>query len=386
MPAPSAHGSLASTRPPTISACIIARNECAQLAGCLDSLRTWVQEMIVVDTGSTDGTPQVAADRGARVVQATWENDFSKARNRSIDEAKGDWIFVLDADERVLPRDRDAILELVRTQASADRPASAYRLLQRSAVGPGSGSFLVALIRLFPNRPEIRYEWPIHEQVATALGRAGIPVVETAVEIQHLGYVDPVVNREKQRRNLAILENQAAAAGPIPRMNAFFLGGAYLDLGRYEPALAAYRKCQDQGDPADAIVRGARVRIVTCLLKLGRPADAVAEMPRSFDATWHPELILHRGEAEQALGHAADARRWFERVLACREGAFIPPCDIAALKRTALIALATHWKDAGKLPLGLALLTAAKRHHERGLDFGPDTLAAIYRDSDVAHA
>ena len=84
-----------------LSAALIVRNEERFLVGCLDSLEGFVDEVVLVDTGSTDATPRIAADRGITVHTFPWADDFSAARNRALDLARGEWILYIDADERI---------------------------------------------------------------------------------------------------------------------------------------------------------------------------------------------------------------------------------------------------------------------------------------------
>ena len=84
-----------------ISAALIARNEAGVIGACLDSLSGHVDEIVVVDTGSTDATPDIVAGRGGRVLHFPWADDFSLARNRALEAASGDWILYIDADERL---------------------------------------------------------------------------------------------------------------------------------------------------------------------------------------------------------------------------------------------------------------------------------------------
>ena len=89
----------------TISACMMVKNEEAFLPRCLESIKDVVDEIIVVDTGSTDRTAEIAKSYGAKVYHHPWENNFSKHRNQSISYATGDWIFILDGDEEVIQWD-----------------------------------------------------------------------------------------------------------------------------------------------------------------------------------------------------------------------------------------------------------------------------------------
>src|SRR5690606_29929897 len=86
-----------------VSAALIVRDEAAMIGGCLESLRGHVDEIVVVDTGSADATPQIVASYGARLLHHEWNGDFSAARNRALDAVSGDWILYIDADERLVP-------------------------------------------------------------------------------------------------------------------------------------------------------------------------------------------------------------------------------------------------------------------------------------------
>src|ERR1700722_17833720 len=86
---------------PAISLCLIARNSARTLPACLESIRPWVDEMIVVDTGSDDETPDIARRLGGRVFEFPWCDDFSAARNESLRHARGRWLFWMDSDDTI---------------------------------------------------------------------------------------------------------------------------------------------------------------------------------------------------------------------------------------------------------------------------------------------
>src|ERR1700728_350580 len=96
----------------TVSLCIIARNEAANLAACLGPLTAIVSEVIVVDTGSTDDTRAIALASGARVFEFPWCDDFAAARNESLRHATGEWVLWMDADDRVDEPNRQRLREL----------------------------------------------------------------------------------------------------------------------------------------------------------------------------------------------------------------------------------------------------------------------------------
>ena len=355
---------------------MIVKNEREHLGRCLSSVKEIVDEMIVVDTGSTDGTQEIAREHGATLIQSTWENDFARARNRSLAEARGDWILVLDADEFIPPGEETALRALL----TRETPAAFNLVVQCSSDG-GLTGMLVHIVRLFPNRPDVRYEWPVHEQVMTSLARARVPVVNATVRVVHTGYSDRETNRRKQIRNREILQAQLDREHEVSPMTFFLLEGCLLDLGETEAALKRYREAErvaQETNTAGEVARGAHVRQVTCLLKLGRAEEAIAAMPTAYQESWHPELVAHRAEAEARCGRAEEARSWHERVFACADTPQIPPYDLAQLKSEALLFLATYWRERGRPALGVKLLRTALAIRQEGRAFGPKELAACY--------
>jgi len=186
-----------------ISACIIARDESEFLPGCLDTLVGAVDEIIVVDTGSVDNTVAIANAAGARVLHAPWEHDFAKARNVALNAARGDWILVIDADER--------LLDIVPWRSASFASHHAYSVTLRSYVD-GKPVKSHQAIRFFRNDPRIRYERPVHESVEPSLERLGIQHVHLpSLVLDHFGYEPEVVRaRGKHERNRSILARHYA--------------------------------------------------------------------------------------------------------------------------------------------------------------------------------
>ena len=369
--------------PPLLSLCMIVRNEREHLARCLASVRGLVDDIVVVDTGSTDGTQDVAREHGARLIPATWENDFSRARNLSLAEARGRWILVLDADE-FLPEPEPAALRallLAHTPPAGD-PHRAFGLIQKNTSDGGRSGMLVNIIRLFPNRPDVRYAWPVHEQVATSLARAGIPIEDTGIAFLHTGYSDPSRNRAKQQRNRDILAAQIASGRDVVPLTHFLLAGCHLDLGDAAAALEGYREAHRLALTAGdrEMSAGAAVRLASCLARLERFADIPA-VAVDETAVPHPEMLNLRALAEEKLGRADAAAALRERVLGCADRARIPPCNVANEKIAALKALGAHWFQNGRKARAVALLRAAVALQNEARDFGPVELAQCYREN-----
>jgi tetratricopeptide (TPR) repeat protein len=184
---------------PTVSATLIVRNEQRFLPGCLAALSAVVDEIVVVDTGSTDATRAIAVDAGAKTLDLAWIDDFAAARNLAIEAASGDWILYIDADERlsgpVGARLGDAL---------AEPDAISARLRFR----PRLGATPYREFRLFRNDPRIRFVGAIHETIMPALDSlvdAGAGrVIDSPFAIQHLGYEGDLSH--KHRRNLPMLQ------------------------------------------------------------------------------------------------------------------------------------------------------------------------------------
>jgi tetratricopeptide (TPR) repeat protein len=185
---------------PTISVCMIVRNEAQNLAACLAPLAPWAHEIIVVDTGSTDGTPDLAKSLGAAVLHFKWIDDFAAARNASIRPATGEWVFWLDADDRLDP---EALTGLSAVAASGG--ADAYLCNVRSTVYGGADE-LTEHIRLFRNRAGITFVGRIHETVMPSLVTRGLKLSHSNVEVRHTGYAEKGTVTAKATRNLAIVE------------------------------------------------------------------------------------------------------------------------------------------------------------------------------------
>ncbi len=213
---------------------MIVRDEAGELAACLAAARPAVDEIVVLDTGSQDGSAELAAGLGARVARASWGHDFAAARNRSLELARGDWVLVLDADERLL----EPAAARERLQAFAARaPRSAGQLEVRN-LGPDPSRALVT--RFFPASPSWRFAGRIHERVLCA--GAEPPRAPTGVALEHHGYRPEIVAaRGKLARNAELLERELAQA-PADAYLWFQLGRTRATGGEHERALSAFER------------------------------------------------------------------------------------------------------------------------------------------------
>ena len=195
-----------------ISACYITKNEERNLARSLDSLKGQADELIVVDTGSTDNTVEVARKYGAQIYSYEWNNDFAAARNAALEKATGDWIIFLDADEYFAAESAAAIRKTI-AAARGDAITVSLVNIQEETKTEFSRSIV---LRMWKNKPERRYEGRVHEHVREN-GR-NIDNIECFANLllYHTGYSTKYM-KQKAERNLKLLmaETEAGRATPL---------------------------------------------------------------------------------------------------------------------------------------------------------------------------
>ncbi|MCI8455337.1 MAG: glycosyltransferase family 2 protein [Lachnospiraceae bacterium] len=195
-----------------LSQCMIVKNEEDNIRRALSWGKSIVWEQIVVDTGSSDRTMELAKELGAKVFHFPWCDDFSAAKNYAIEQAKGDWIIFLDADEYFEPECARKIPELIR-HAENDFPEGKKPDMIRAALqnlDDTGRTFMVGeQNRIFRNRSDIRYRDPIHEFLCSKTGKPllWMQAVES-LSIMHTGYKSSVIQK-KGERNLPLLRKQA---------------------------------------------------------------------------------------------------------------------------------------------------------------------------------
>lgn len=248
----------ASARGPLLSACLIVKDEEDQLGACLDSVAGVADQIVVYDTGSSDGTVELARRHGAEVIEGFWDDDFSRARNEALTRCAGEWVLWIDADETLEVADPATLRSvLVRTGSDVD----AWSVPIRNLTGAGTGSeFVHHAARLFRRA---RCEWTgrIHEQIGRR-GTAGA-ITQAVMEVaclRHTGYLDAsLTNRAKAERNLR------AAEAEVERADSWDFGYSLTSLarslllaGRYEEALRRIDEALERTD--NGITRRLAVR------------------------------------------------------------------------------------------------------------------------------
>jgi glycosyltransferase involved in cell wall biosynthesis len=185
----------------TLSLSMIVKNEAKYLKDCLESVKTIVDEIIIVDTGSDDNTIDIAKSYDAKIFPFEWINDFSAARNYALTKSTGKWILYLDADERLNP---DSIKEIRNIVQSGSKIGIWCKVI--SIDEKNNRPNMMKYIRLFKNSPNLKFSGKAHEQILPSLVANAYTIKDSAIEISHLGYnVDKNELDKKATRNLELL-------------------------------------------------------------------------------------------------------------------------------------------------------------------------------------
>ncbi|ABO49915.1 glycosyl transferase, family 2 [Desulforamulus reducens MI-1] len=248
----------------TISLCIIAKDEEQNIARCINSAKDYVDQIIVVDTGSTDYTVELAEELGAEVYHFIWQDDFALARNKSLEHATGDWILFLDCDEELDPDTAPLLKGVIENE---NFNGYSLKIINMFNNQPGT-RFLG--FRMFRNSPLHRFECPIHEQILPSVIRNSSrdKIGQSDITIYHYGYdIDEAANKNKIERNLRILHKahqDYGNTGFIP----FYIAVEHQKMGDYQKALDYYTLSLGRSDINENYVPSMIRSMVTCYINL----------------------------------------------------------------------------------------------------------------------
>lgn len=293
----------------SISVCMIAKNEENHIEECLKRLRPCKFEIIVVDTGSTDKTVEIAKKYTDNVYSFTWCDDFSAARNYSISKASNDWILVIDCDEYL------ENVNLEKIQFAMEEHPEQVGLIARNNpyTLQGVRSVMSERIGRFFNRNHCHYEGVIHEQVVDQDGKEP-STYDLPLTLYHEGYVSESEKRTRATRNLEMLLQDLESRGENPYVY-FQMGQNYLSLNDVEKAAHYYELgLQMNVDLQAAYVQSMIETYGYCLMELNRYEESLAWITQYKDVATHADFAYLAGmiyiknkmwgEAIEALLHA----------------------------------------------------------------------------------
>jgi GT2 family glycosyltransferase/tetratricopeptide (TPR) repeat protein len=303
---------------PEISLCMIARDNETTIGAALESIKPWVDEMIVVDTGSKDNTPGIAKRLGARVFRFAWCDDFSAARNESLRHAASRWIFWMDSDDTIDASNGRGLRRLVRQ--AADSTILGF-VVQVHCPGRGpDGDMDVTVVdhvKLFRNLPGMCFDGRIHEQILPAIRRLEGEVAWSDVYVTHSGYDHSATGQEKKKeRDLKLLHLEEKERPKHP-FTLFNLGMTYNDIGEYEKAIGYLERSIQQSGREETHLRKAYALLIYAHSRLGNREAAwdcceraVRLFPEDVELRFRRALLLHE------LGRLEESARLYQAVLA----------------------------------------------------------------------
>lgn len=303
----------------SISLCMIVKNEAEFIERCINSVKGLVNQTVVVDTGSSDNTVEIAKRLGAEVYRFEWVDDFSVARNESLRHAKGDWILVLDADETIAASDLDRIKQLI-----ADNEYDGYALMQRNytndtyredfvwAVNDAyeessgfTGWVPRLIVRLFRNKPEIRFEGVVHELVEGSIEKSGGKYFPADIPIHHFSALKAAsVLAGKPAHYRRTVRKKLAAEPENPR--------AWHEMGTVEREAENFAKAKEYFEKAieldDKFVE-AYQSLGVCCSRLGELDKAIETFKKAIELNEHyPTPFFSLGVAYHRKGMLNAAR------------------------------------------------------------------------------
>ncbi|WP_312047948.1 tetratricopeptide repeat-containing glycosyltransferase family 2 protein [Anaerotignum sp.] len=254
-----------------ISLCMIVKNEEKYIAQCLKSASLLVDEIIIVDTGSTDNTIAIANEYHSKIIQIPWENDFGKARNHSLAQATGDWILVLDADESLYIEDIQKLKDILQ-----QTKANGIGLKFHNFIDEGSEeNYNTHMgVRIFRNHC-FHYQGAIHEQLLPINNTVAINIEPTDVRVRHFGYLKSNSGKKKRERNIPIIQ-KLLDENPQDSFQLFNMGNEYMSDDDYSKALYYFEKAYENKDTTLAYCPHLIFRRAICLNYLKRDEESLA--------------------------------------------------------------------------------------------------------------
>lgn len=292
--------------PQRLSLCMIVKDEEEALPRCLRSVQGVADEIVIVDTGSTDRTVEIAESFGAKVIHEAWTGDFAKHRNTSIDAATGDWLLILDADEELV--DGAALRPLL-----DDPDIEGYSLREVNFIGQEAGLEAVvnAAFRVFRNRPEYRYDGALHEQIQGKVDPHGGSCTRfVGIEILHYGYLDHTTEaRKKKDRNMRIVLDEVERK-PDDAFTLFNAGVEFQRIDDHRTALDYFSRAFSNLQSMRQYFASLLVRIIVASLKqLERYDEALEVAADALDA--YPDFT----DLHYLVGQLHFARREYREAI-----------------------------------------------------------------------
>lgn len=301
-----------------LSLCMIVKNEEGRLAQCLESVRGAVDEIVILDTGSTDGTKEIARRYTDRVYDYGWEDDFSKARNASFSLAKKPFILWLDADDVIDPPELEKLIALKdRLDDRVDAVMMPYHYAFSADDVP---SLVFDRERIVRRAAGFVFSGAVHEAMAV-----GGHVIREKIVVRHTGRHGESSNR----RNLQIYETMMTRGRPMTPRDRYYYARELKSAGEYEKAERAFAAFLEEDGWRENLVDAYLCR-GECLMALGRRQEAkLCFLRAAACGAPRAEALCAIGLSCMEEGELEAAALWYRAAMMCPmragSGAFISP-------------------------------------------------------------
>ncbi|MBI2419141.1 MAG: glycosyltransferase [Ignavibacteriales bacterium] len=290
----------------TISACLIVKNEEKYLRECLESLKGAVDEIVLVDTGSTDTTVKIADEFQCIILHYEWNNNFAEARNFALRHCTKQWVLYIDADERLLKKSHTELKAIISNNINK----GVYCTL-KSVDETGGRPNMMKYIRLFSNHPDIAFKGRVHEQIFESLINQKYQIIDSNIELLHVGYdISLEALKLKANRNLQLLlkDFQESRDG----YTAFQIGQSYGIMGQKEHAASYFQKAVSAQN-LPAVYMAHSLRFLAALeLEKRHYKEAYLLIEDALRADPYPPLVnLIASKVQYQLGNKTKGANFF---------------------------------------------------------------------------
>ncbi|QNG60259.1 glycosyltransferase [Bacillus sp. PAMC26568] len=300
---------------PYISLCMIVKNESKVLRRCLESVIGIIDEIIIVDTGSTDSTLEIAKEFTDSIYEIQWNENFAEARNYAASKARGEWILVLDADEYIY---KDYLKEDIFYLQKSNNSFDIYAVNIMNFVGEnGENVIQHKHVRLYRNNKKIEFFRSVHEQLRYTDNSSEMRIgILPSLIIFHSGYLrDTVSEKNKSIRNRTLVEQELIKNNS--GFDLYNLANELRSLGKVEEALKIYIKAyQKKIKLTDEWVSRCTISIVECLIALERYTESLHVVRDAKEVYVNsPDFIYLEGLIKFYQNNYDEAKKNFHYIL-----------------------------------------------------------------------
>ncbi|MCG8583117.1 MAG: glycosyltransferase [Pirellulales bacterium] len=350
---------------PVLSVAIIARDAEPHIADTIGSVSGIADEILLMDTGSTDRTREIARAQGAAVEFVEWQDDFSGARNHAMRRARGQWILWIDAGETIDAAAAESIRQYAETHTGGDR--ACMMLVESDPPTPHVSTEQVGQIRLVPNRPELVYQGRVRETLKHSLATCGITVDGLPCTIRcSADRHDPMAKQRRAERNLQLVQLETNLDGPRPELHVI-AGECYADLNEANTAADEFRRAIKYAERGSTTQLEAYYGLLTVVdaATSGKKSAALHTCLEALEIfPLDAQLLCALGSYLQAEGRLDLATRAYQTAI--RHGELNPETwHLSDLRQISVICLAVTLKQQDKQQQAWDVLEAALAENPR---------------------